>query len=65
MQFAHKYAHEHITGCWSGTPERGAQGGHRPPCPLVRGAGGGESALRVKILTQKYEVQRLKSMNYA
>jgi hypothetical protein len=53
MQFAHKYAHEHITGCWSGTPERGAQGGHRPPCPLVRGAGGGESALRVKILTQK------------
>jgi hypothetical protein len=32
----------------------GRRGGHRPPCPLVRGAGGGgESALRVKILTQK------------
>ena len=25
----------------SGTPERGAQGGARPPCPFLRGAGGG------------------------
>jgi hypothetical protein len=29
----------------SGTPEKGAQGGHRPPCPLVRGAGGAKVPL--------------------
>jgi hypothetical protein len=36
-----------------GRRKGGGAGGHRPPCPLVRRAGGGESALRVKILTQK------------
>jgi hypothetical protein len=42
---------------------KGVQWGHRPPYPLVRGAGGGDkSALRVKILAKKNEVQRLKSM---
>jgi hypothetical protein len=44
-------------GILSGTPERGAQGGHRPPCPLVRGAGG------VKVPLDKNS-NNLKSMNY-
>jgi hypothetical protein len=46
---------------------KGGAGGHRLPCPLVRGqwGGGGESALIDKNShPKKYEVQRLKGMNY-